>query len=115
LRRATELDREQALELRVAVLLDHEDSLVLLDELGHLVSEWVGAYPAVVDLNATRRDSVERLADRTLRAADADESPLRRLGRASDDRLRNELRGRAPLLSEPIDELHAYARVLRIN
>src|SRR6187455_1896961 len=99
---ATELDREQALELRVAVLLDHEDPLVLLDELGHLVAERVSAYPAVVDLDAARREPVERLADRNIRAADADEPPLRSLGRASDDRLRDELRRGAPLFREPI-------------
>src|SRR4051794_27535633 len=112
---AAKLDREQALELRVAILLDDENPLVLLNELGHLVSERVGAYAAVVDVDAARGEPVERLADRAVGAADADESPLHRFGRAPDDGLRNELCRGAPFSRQPIDDLLVLGRVFGIE
>ena len=47
-----EIEFEQAKHLRVAVLLDDIDVLVLLDELVNLASERISAQPQVVDFDA---------------------------------------------------------------
>jgi hypothetical protein len=112
---ATELDREQALELSVAVLLDHEDSLVVLDELRNLVRKRVGARAAVIEMDASSREPVERLTNRPVRAPHPDQPPLRRFRGAADDGLRHELRGGAPFLHEPVDDLLVFDRVFGVE
>ena len=50
------------LQLRVAVLLDDEDALVLLEELVDLLAERERSDAAVVDVDAALGEPVERLA-----------------------------------------------------
>ena len=52
---------QQRLQLRVAVLLDDEHMLVLLEELPHLLAERERADAAVVGVDALGRQPVERL------------------------------------------------------
>src|SRR3970282_1149648 len=80
--RIVELEGEQALELRIPILLDDEDSLVLLEESLHLLRERERANAAVVDLDSVPRQAIDCLVDCGITTADGDDSPLGGLARA---------------------------------
>src|ERR1044071_5307762 len=99
------LERDQAAELRIAVLLDDEDAIMLLEELHDLLAERERADAAVVDVDPLVGQLVEPLVDAGTAAAEGHDAPIRRLPRLADHGLGHQLRGRGPLRAQPVDYL----------
>src|SRR3970282_459640 len=112
--RIVELEGEQALELRIPILLDDEDSLVLLEESLHLLRERERANAAVVDLDSVPRQAIDCLVDCGITTADGDDSPLGGLARAAHDGFGDEPFRGLPFLQQAIHDLPVLDGVLRV-
>ena len=108
------LEREQRAHLRVAVLLDHEHQLLLLEEFLHFVAERERAQAHVVSLDAVVRKDVERLAHRAIGAAvghhrDVDVRVL------LDDGLRHQPLRRGELAREPVEHDLVFGGIFGVH
>ena len=70
------LEGQERAQLRVAVLLHHEDRGVQAQEALHFVVEGKGLDAQIVDWNLLPREHIDRLAHRTVAAADAHDADL---------------------------------------
>ena len=68
------LERQQRLQLRIAVLFDHEDGRVRLQESFDVAVEGKGLDAQIVHVDLLPPENVERLADCAVAAAEADDS-----------------------------------------
>src|SRR5690606_3596448 len=75
LRRASGLDHDEALQLRVAVLLDDEQPLVLREEILDRTPEREAADTAVGQVEPALGQPIDRLFHRGPRAAERDDAP----------------------------------------
>ncbi len=82
------LGQQQRLQLRVAVLLDDEHVLVLLEELPHLLAERERADAAVVGMDALGGQPVERLRRSRRRSCRRRRRPAPRLCASGESRAR---------------------------
>jgi hypothetical protein len=108
------LERDQGLQLRVAILLNDEDLLVRRQESVHFAAERERADPHVVDRDAALRKDVHGLACRAVAAADRDQADRVGAG-ALDDRPGHQRPGPVELADQPVEHELVVGRVLGVT
>ena len=99
------LEREQALQLRIPILLDHEDPLVLVEKFGHLAErKRLDAHVSSGGYSCSFR-TIERLRPLRRRSCRRDTMPHSVELALLDDGFRNQRSSRLPLAQQPVDDL----------
>ena len=103
------------LQLRIAVLLDHEHPRMRRDEIVDLVLEREAAHPQRVDMNASLGEHVQRFVHRRAGRAVEDRAEARRLFGRIQQRFRNERLGRLELLQQALHVVDVVRARLRCS
>ncbi len=96
---------EQLLQLRVAVLLDHEHLIMRLDELRHLVGKGEGAHAQRVQMQSVFVQRLQRFVHRHAGGAEIDRAPARRRLGGAQDRARHQRLGGLELAQQALGDL----------
>jgi hypothetical protein len=105
---------QQAAELRVAVLLDHEQHAMVRKEALNVFREGKPAYTHVVHADAMRLQNIDGLANRPIAAPKRNDGHIA-AGCRIDHGAWHQLPGRVPLLQEPVDDELVVRRVLGVG
>ena len=113
-------EREQRAELRIPVLLHHEQQSMRGEETLHVFREGEGSHTHVVHAHAFFLEHVDGFVDRPIAAADRDDADVA-IRSGVDDGARHELLGRLPLAQEAVEHdlifrgIFGVSAVLRVT
>src|SRR5687768_9147085 len=111
--RDARLEREQAAQLTVPVLLDDEVRVVRFEEGAHVGAEWERADAHVVDGDTFPGKRVERLHARRVAAPHGDQTELGPWGEADERRWQGAYRS-LDLAVDAVEHLDVLVAILRV-